>query len=629
MSDSRYSYDEKAEVWPYFAVTLLSVVLVPTTVVNVRRLWRNDEAILEAANKKAVQLEESARPHNFEEIEKFKRKERRQSALSKTNVFIAVGWVLLAYFVHVIYVSQQAASGEERKLFDPYEILGVSFSATEKQIKSTYRKLSLQFHPDKIRDLGNRTMDEIEEKYVEITKAYKALTDEVTRENFLKYGHPDGPQQTSHGIALPKFLVEGKGSPVVIASYALFVGIVLPWVVGSWWAGARAYTRTGIHQKTAADFFEACAKDQAHFVTYDRIVDLLSSATEYTLLVPHLKPAQIRQLIESHLNRTPSKQEADKLVIVARAPKILAGYLDIAAAFKDTGLCTRVVDVSRCIVQAVPIADQAYGAKLQLPGVSIADVEAQGNDIKLSPAAVQVGRKTIPTLHLVKAFFRVPGENGVVPPQSQSHLVIKFAVLPLGAKLPEIPSELLEDDDEKQHKILQEPLSTNNTDEPIPHVHAPYFPTTYTPVWYGFISNERDGKLIDGPTELKNLSFDNLQLSDKELADGTKIRLATFKIQLTSATPPMVGEFSFRLSLLSSGYFGCDIVDSVKMKVENPPPVSEQEDYDISDPEEDSVAGAMEQLKGGNTKASSANDDDSSDEEEDLSDFDTDTEDEA
>jgi curved DNA-binding protein CbpA len=39
---------------------------------------------------------------------------------------------------------------EEEAVIDPYELLGVKVEATEAEIKSTYRKLSLKCHPDRV-----------------------------------------------------------------------------------------------------------------------------------------------------------------------------------------------------------------------------------------------------------------------------------------------------------------------------------------------------------------------------------------------------------------------------------------------------------------------------------------------
>lgn len=42
------------------------------------------------------------------------------------------------------------ASIKEQRPFDPFEILGLDHSATDKEIKKAYRKLSLMYHPDKV-----------------------------------------------------------------------------------------------------------------------------------------------------------------------------------------------------------------------------------------------------------------------------------------------------------------------------------------------------------------------------------------------------------------------------------------------------------------------------------------------
>ncbi len=67
---------------------------------------------------------------------------------------------------------------------DYYEILSVSRSASEQEIKSSYRKLAMQYHPD--RNPGN---SEAEEKFKECTEAYSVLIDSEKRARYDQYGH--------------------------------------------------------------------------------------------------------------------------------------------------------------------------------------------------------------------------------------------------------------------------------------------------------------------------------------------------------------------------------------------------------------------------------------------------------
>ncbi|CEM60785.1 molecular chaperone DnaJ [Treponema phagedenis] len=66
---------------------------------------------------------------------------------------------------------------------DYYEVLGVSKTATNDEIKKAYRKLAIQYHPDK--NPGNK---EAEEKFKEATKAYEVLIDEKKRSIYDQYG---------------------------------------------------------------------------------------------------------------------------------------------------------------------------------------------------------------------------------------------------------------------------------------------------------------------------------------------------------------------------------------------------------------------------------------------------------
>ena len=62
---------------------------------------------------------------------------------------------------------------------DPYSILGVARSASEKDVKSAYRKLAKELHPDRNKDNPNAA-----ERFSEVTRAYDLLSDKDKRARF-------------------------------------------------------------------------------------------------------------------------------------------------------------------------------------------------------------------------------------------------------------------------------------------------------------------------------------------------------------------------------------------------------------------------------------------------------------
>jgi translocation protein SEC63 len=123
----------------------------------------------------------------------------------------------------------------------------------------------------------------------ELTNPSTRLTDEVTRENWLKYNNPDGPQQTEMGIALPPWIIEAQNNIWVLGVYGLIFGGALPALVGRWWFGSRAQTKDGVDASTAAAFFRVIKEESE----MSEVVGALGQATEWDL---HKSPQRKQQV---------------------------------------------------------------------------------------------------------------------------------------------------------------------------------------------------------------------------------------------------------------------------------------------------------------------------------------------
>jgi translocation protein SEC63 len=343
---------------------------------------------------------------------------------------------------------------------------------------------------------------------VEITKAYQALTDEEIRNNYIQYGHPDGKQGFSINIALPKIMVsDGNGKYVVLIYFVLF-GVLLPYLVGSWWYGTQRRSKEGVLMESANNLFRQYKDDieESGIVTAlstgkeleslverskadtgsSKVESRLSAAGEVAKILSAKDKERLEDLDDStrrkalallwaYLGRVELGDEALEKLKFAIAPithDLTRSFNAIALAYGNTTPILASYQTSQLIVQALP---PKASPLLQLPYFTPSIAKAADGDSRIHTtvqgfmdqsdakrrslvvgkdllteqqykSAISVARQ-LPYLRVAKAFFKVAGEKIIIP-GSLVTLVIKGRFIPPGSqKVPEVNELDLEDVD--------------------------------------------------------------------------------------------------------------------------------------------------------------------------------------
>ncbi|CAM8927441.1 unnamed protein product [Rhodiola kirilowii] len=251
--------EENNTLFPIFILTMMALPLVPYTIVK----------LCNAASKKAKII--NCQCSVCSRSGKYRRSifKRISNFSTWSNLTLVLLWIVMASLVY--YIRQM---NTEVQVFEPFTILGLEPGASESEIKKAYRRLSIQYHPDKNPD------PDAHDYFVEyISKAYQALTDPISRENYEKYGHPDGRQGMQMGIALPQFLLNIDGAYGGVLLLAIVgVCILLPLMIAVVYLSRSAkYTGNYVMHQTLSAYYYFMKPSLAP----SKVMDVFIKAAEY------------------------------------------------------------------------------------------------------------------------------------------------------------------------------------------------------------------------------------------------------------------------------------------------------------------------------------------------------------
>uniref|UniRef100_A0A7N6B8A6 Translocation protein SEC63 homolog n=1 Tax=Anabas testudineus TaxID=64144 RepID=A0A7N6B8A6_ANATE len=256
MAGQQFQYDDNGNTFFYFLTSFVGLIVIPATYY----LWPRDQ------NAEQLRLKSLRRVHGRCLWYRLRLMKSQQSIVpTLKKAVLLFGWavfLLLAYKVSKL--------DREYQEYNPYEVLNLDPGASQSEIKKQYRVLSLKHHPDKGGD---------EATFMRIAKAYAALTNEQSRQNWEMYGNPDGPGATSFGIALPAWIVDQKNSMLVLLVYGLAFMVILPVVVGTWWYRSIRYSGDQILINTTQLFMHFMYKTPN--MNMKRLAMVLTAAFEF------------------------------------------------------------------------------------------------------------------------------------------------------------------------------------------------------------------------------------------------------------------------------------------------------------------------------------------------------------
>ncbi|CAH8602494.1 unnamed protein product [Heterobilharzia americana] len=258
MPSDRFEFDENGDTFLCFLTAFYTLILIPLTYF----CWPSFEFkdSYEQTKRKCLCQPCQVKRHHLKLSTPLK---RLKKIIIKAS-FVAA-WGIFFLLVYKLTLIEPDNSG-----FDPFSVLGIDRDASAKDIRSAYKKLSVLNHPDKGGD---------PKRFIQISKAYAALTNEESRKNWEEYGNPDGPGAAHFGIALPKWMVQKENFYLVVGAYVLLFMMILPISVGTWWYNTMKFSNNNVLLDTIRYFCGTFMRSP--YMAMPRIIKVLSNAYEF------------------------------------------------------------------------------------------------------------------------------------------------------------------------------------------------------------------------------------------------------------------------------------------------------------------------------------------------------------
>lgn len=533
-------YDNSA--FYYFSVSLCVLYVVPVTFLSLRRIvygvFLKDRLI----DRQNVRCDR--------ELSKMKQLEAEKTKLSNvfSPIFVGNLLVLAAMWYGLYRMISLLQEDSEIKSFDPFAILGIAAGASEREIKRAYRKMSLLYHPDK--NIGDAVA---EQKFMLVAKAYEALTDEVAKANYEKYGNPDGRQALQLSIGLPTFLMDPANHNVVLFLYLIILVIAVPSCVALWYSHSKKYGDSMIMYDTYG-FYNFAMSQHSHprmlpeilagSAEFREIPRRPADDAELNALFKKFKASELiakpkfnhpviakaNVLLHAHFMReklSPALQ-ADLNAMLQKVIKLVDGMLEISVMKSWLQTTLNLIELQQFLTQALWFKDPPF---LQLPHITESEVKH-----------IVTGKNAVRSMHQYLAMEpdQRKGLSGLTDEQ-------RAEVNKVMEMMPHMELAItigVEDEEEIAEgdimtvtiKIIRKNVKEGDTCD---LVYAPHFPYPKSERWFCLVGDAKTNHLH---------SFGKITSQER-----------TGELKLHLQAPPKAGTYQLDIFVKSDSYIGLDL----------------------------------------------------------------------